>query len=214
VLCFYTDTQFHVRLSKSNRRNGSRFYSSLTLPSAIRTQSTADLGGTFGEESKGISFARPYLASFLILFPFPAPVPRCYEVEMTRGLKSGGSCRSYHGTSCLLSSLFLRFPILSLLFTPNARLFPHLVLLASPFIHLPLYRSALHHPPGVDRDTINIYIDRKWPFFLLASVYFPLLICALFIFGNRLFKNNKPTPTPTRAREPCEPSGTILESRF
>lgn len=37
----------------------------------------------------------------------------------------------------------------------------------------------------------------------LASAYFPLLICILFVFGNRLLKNNTLTLTPTRARKPA-----------
>ena len=53
------------------------------------------------------------------------------------------------------------------LFTPNARLFPHLSPPASAFTNLPLYRSALRRSPGVDRDTIiSLSIDQKSLFWL------------------------------------------------
>ena len=46
----------------------------------------------------------------------------------------------------------------------------------------------------------------------LASVYFPLLICVLFVFGNRLLK--KTTHPHLHALANLRTSGTILQSRF
>ena len=56
----------------------------------------------------------------------------------------------------------------------------------------------------MDRETIiSLSIDQESLFFFLAPGYLPLLICALFVFGNRLLKNNTLTPTRTRARDPA-----------
>jgi len=92
-------------------------------------------------------------------------------------LLRGGTARTQGGhnlvvptdpiTMRLVVPLFRVSNYFSPLHAKRASAFPHLSPLAPLFIHLPLYRSALHRSPGVDRDAIvSLSIDHKSHFWL------------------------------------------------
>ena len=138
-------------------------------------------------------------------------------------LLRGGTARTQGGhnlvvptdliTMCLVVPVFRDSNYFSPLHAKRASASPHLSPLAPLFIHLPLSRSALHRSPGVDRDAIlSLSIDHKSLFFWLRLI-FRLLICALFVFGNRLLKTTHSHPHP-HAVATLRTSGTISISRF
>lgn len=152
------------------------------------------------------------MGSFLILSLFPLPLPSHvvmrWDCEPTRGSQNRGPRRPCHCTSCCSSfSGFLSplpsshraaappsfsacisihpFTVISFCATPFPRCGPR-------YHYIVIYRSEIT---------------------FLAPVYFPLLICVLFVFGNRLSKTTHLHPH-VHALANLRTSGTIFESRF
>lgn len=138
--------------------------------------------------------------------PVPAPVPRCYET----GWGDDGGVTA----DPITMSLFSRFPItlppsrqtrvrFSPPFPPCTSIHPFTVI---PFRVTPFSRC------GPRYHSIVIYRSGIAIFFWLRPI-FRSLICALFVFGNRLLKTTHSHPHP-HAVATLRTSGTISISRF
>ena len=93
------------------------------------------------------------------------------------------------------------FPVSYSLFTPTARLLPRLVpphISIHPFTVMPFCVTSFSRC----RPKCHYIVIYRSGITFLAPRYFLLLICVLFLFGNRLLKKQH-THTRTRAREPA-----------
>ena len=184
--------------------------------STIHPRSTADPWGTFGEGSKALFLssglcafeALAALGSSLIRSLFPPPLPSHvvmrWDCETTRGSQNRGPRRPCHSTSCF--RFLIPAPSSHRAAAPPSvptciSIHPFTVI---PFCATPFPRCGpRYHYIVIYRSEVTF----------LASVYFPLLICVLFVFGNRLLKTTHSHPH-VHALANLRTSGTILESRF
>ena len=113
------------------------------------------------------------------------------------GSQTRGSCRSYHGTSRRSSFSGFLFPLPSSRQTRVCSPSVSTCISIHPFTVIPFCVT----PFPRCRPRYHYLVIYRSTF--LALVYFPLLISALFVFGNRLQKNDTLTPTRTRALEPA-----------